>query len=305
LDINDRNPTIHEEKLKDSDRDYLSDYEEKYIYKTNPFDPDSDNDELMDGLEIKVTGTNPLKLDTDGDGIDDFNEALTYPDYLDPLNPYDAEKFLKKIPNVKARGATKVLCKLAEEKKLKLKYGSIPGKGAWGSNPLAGDISKVISHCFNVSKRDPVMQYFASLPLEIKETSREKIKQIYLGGEPLAKWHENWDIKKLRGEAFGAVYPSYYFTTMDRQSICQDTAIAIGCLLKMKGYPVKIVCVQNDSKYKEEHVIVQTVINGKEYVIDYNKVYLKNEYYKIHEIRNTEVWYPLYFEEVIQLFQQS
>ena len=45
--------------FKDSDRDGLSDYEEKHIYKTNPHKKDTDGDGMPDGLEVKLH-RNPL-----------------------------------------------------------------------------------------------------------------------------------------------------------------------------------------------------------------------------------------------------
>lgn len=46
-------------KFKDSDYDGLSDYEEKYLYGTDPKNPDTDSDGMKDGDEIKL-GRNPL-----------------------------------------------------------------------------------------------------------------------------------------------------------------------------------------------------------------------------------------------------
>ncbi len=46
-------------KEKDTDRDGLSDYDERYIYGTSPYDQDSDNDGYSDYDEVKA-GTDPL-----------------------------------------------------------------------------------------------------------------------------------------------------------------------------------------------------------------------------------------------------
>ena len=46
-------------KFKDSDGDGLSDYEEKYLYHTDPKNPDTDGDGMNDGDEVK-RGRNPL-----------------------------------------------------------------------------------------------------------------------------------------------------------------------------------------------------------------------------------------------------
>lgn len=45
-------------KLKDADRDGISDYDEQYLYKTSPYLADSDSDGLLDSEEI-VKGSDP------------------------------------------------------------------------------------------------------------------------------------------------------------------------------------------------------------------------------------------------------
>jgi hypothetical protein len=68
---------------RDSDFDGLSDYEEIYIYGTDPFNPDTDGDGLRDGDEVHIYGTSPLHADTDGDGLRDGDEVHIYG--TDPL----------------------------------------------------------------------------------------------------------------------------------------------------------------------------------------------------------------------------
>jgi outer membrane protein OmpA-like peptidoglycan-associated protein len=79
--------TLSEEQLRarDSDGDGLSDYDEMFVYNTNPLNPDTDGDGLNDYDEIFVYGTDPLNPDTDGDGLSDGDEVLVYG--TDPLNP--------------------------------------------------------------------------------------------------------------------------------------------------------------------------------------------------------------------------
>lgn len=69
----------------DSDGDGLSDYDEIYVYGTDPLDPDTDGDGLTDYEEVMVYGTDPLNPDTDGDGLSDYDEINEYG--TDPLNP--------------------------------------------------------------------------------------------------------------------------------------------------------------------------------------------------------------------------
>ncbi len=67
----------------DSDLDLISDYDELFVFTTNPLNLDSDGDELDDFLEIYVNFTDPLNPDTDGDGLTDFEEVDDYG--TDPL----------------------------------------------------------------------------------------------------------------------------------------------------------------------------------------------------------------------------
>ena len=60
----------------DTDSDDLSDYEEVYVYNTDPLKSDTDSDRLSDGEEI-VLGTDPLNPDTNGNGILDGDEDYT------------------------------------------------------------------------------------------------------------------------------------------------------------------------------------------------------------------------------------
>ncbi|SHK36494.1 von Willebrand factor type A domain-containing protein [Hathewaya proteolytica DSM 3090] len=70
-------PTYHmflyENSLNDGDYDGLPDYEEVFLYRTNPKDPDTDKDGLNDGAEVKL-GFNPLLNDSNNDGILDGQE---------------------------------------------------------------------------------------------------------------------------------------------------------------------------------------------------------------------------------------
>jgi hypothetical protein len=67
----------------DSDGDGLSDYEEVFVYHTDPANWDTDGEGLSDGAEVNVHHTNPLAADTDGDWLNDWFE-VTYG--LNPLS---------------------------------------------------------------------------------------------------------------------------------------------------------------------------------------------------------------------------
>lgn len=62
----------------DSDGDLLPDYQELFVYNTDPFDTDTDNDGLTDGAEVLTHGTDPNLVDSDGDGLGDGAEVNTH-----------------------------------------------------------------------------------------------------------------------------------------------------------------------------------------------------------------------------------
>lgn len=104
-------------RLRDTDADFLGDYEEVLVYLTDPLNPDTDGDYLLDGREVwdkdmdgiqdggffpmwaggdldgdgNIDG--PTDWDTDGDGMPDGFEVLDNYGNIRPsgatLNPYD------------------------------------------------------------------------------------------------------------------------------------------------------------------------------------------------------------------------
>ncbi len=60
---------------EDTDNDGLSDYEEIFIYGTDPLMDDTDGDGIIDGDEIAL-GLDPMATDSDGDGINDSDEKI-------------------------------------------------------------------------------------------------------------------------------------------------------------------------------------------------------------------------------------
>lgn len=77
--------SLSDEELmeRDSDGDEISDYDEIYVYETNPLEPDTDEDGLNDYAEIFEYGTDPLVADSDEDGLSDGDEVHVY--NTDPL----------------------------------------------------------------------------------------------------------------------------------------------------------------------------------------------------------------------------
>jgi hypothetical protein len=72
--------TLTASSTLDSDGDGLTDYEEIYIYHTDPYKADTDGDGLTDYQEVKIYHTDPNNPDTDGDG---------YPDGVEVKNGYN------------------------------------------------------------------------------------------------------------------------------------------------------------------------------------------------------------------------
>jgi hypothetical protein len=71
-------------RMRDTDRDSLTDADEVHRYRTNPRKADTDRDGLTDGSEIRRYHTNPRKADTDDDGSPDRAELRAHTDPRDP-----------------------------------------------------------------------------------------------------------------------------------------------------------------------------------------------------------------------------
>ncbi|MHA1116440.1 MAG: hypothetical protein ACTSPJ_09740, partial [Candidatus Heimdallarchaeaceae archaeon] len=71
------NPRLNDLDL-DYDDDSLTNYDEVFVYSTNPMSNDTDNDLLLDNEEINTYGTSPTNNDTDADGVIDGEEVHTY-----------------------------------------------------------------------------------------------------------------------------------------------------------------------------------------------------------------------------------
>lgn len=66
--------TIDPLKKMDSDYDLVTDFDELYVYSSDPYNPDSDGDTISDFDEVFIFGTNPNKNDSDADTYLDGKE---------------------------------------------------------------------------------------------------------------------------------------------------------------------------------------------------------------------------------------
>ncbi|MEW6536397.1 MAG: hypothetical protein AB1454_12365 [Candidatus Auribacterota bacterium] len=76
----------------DTDNDQLSDYEEIYVYHSNPAADDPDGDGLSDADECLIYGTSATAADTDGDGYSDPYEINAGTDPLTPSRYFTAQR---------------------------------------------------------------------------------------------------------------------------------------------------------------------------------------------------------------------
>jgi hypothetical protein len=98
--------TIDPLKKMDSDYDLVSDFDELYVYGSDPYNPDTDNDGLSDFDEVFIFGTNPLKNDSDGDTYLDAAEIssgyspLSATKKLELTDIKDVSLFSEKYPAI-------------------------------------------------------------------------------------------------------------------------------------------------------------------------------------------------------------
>ncbi|MBU1941605.1 MAG: thrombospondin type 3 repeat-containing protein [Candidatus Thermoplasmatota archaeon] len=228
----------------DSDGDGLTDYDEINVYHTDPHNIDTDGDYIRDDLEVKVYHSDPLKIDSDGGGMDDFNETFTYPHYgMDPNNPEDDAEFIKKLPNVIAR--------------------------RWEDSDGGVGIFTTKKY-IDISTRDPLINYLAKTA-EIRWEGDKGT--LFVNGE---KIHGGGNVSEHLPKQ-----PSYFFTH-ERRGICGDVNRAARSILESMGYDSISVVVKIDHGNGQEvgHIVPETVINGKPYLVNYNNIIPRGNFYE-------------------------
>lgn len=89
--------------LKNTDDDGLTDYEEIFVYGTDPLNPDTDGDGINDGDEIKL-GLDPLSADSDNDGVPDNEEIFAQTVDNSDLDAINSDNDYKLTIDINAAG---------------------------------------------------------------------------------------------------------------------------------------------------------------------------------------------------------
>lgn len=242
---------------------------------------------MSDYLETTKYHTDPHRIDSDGGGIDDFNEIYTY--QTDPNDPSDDKEIIEKIPNVEARGWTH-------------NDGGIitSGSDAW---------SLLFTKPVIISMRDPLIKwyaqhteiewYFMEMPKWYQErmkiaglSSRSLINEVDLkgrrfgkiltAGEPIYKGL--WTVKDWEGWERGSPppsNPSYYFTH-DRRGACIQSSTVNYVILSLKGYKCLLIegKIPIHPDKMDTHHWVEVYIDGEVYIVNYNYIIPKDNFYK-------------------------
>ncbi len=235
---------------KDSDRDGLSDEDEKNKYKTDPNNPDSDNDGLKDGYEVNTTKTDPLDHDTDDGGTIDGIEINKG---LNPHDPSDDNSDLVDNDNDGLNGA--------EEKE----YGTDPYNSDTDEDGLK-DGAEVNTHKTDPLKRDTdkggivdgieVTQGYN--PLDPSDDIHLKPISIKFIESPGPRTHDN--------------YAKFVFEVSPSERVdsvyCGVTAPFIKSVLR-RCKPGKVIHLENLAPAKYTMIFIATDKKGKSYTTYY------------------------------------
>ena len=169
--------------MSDLDWDGLFDYEELFLYKTDPYNDDTDDDGLSDGFEV-AKGFDPLDKDTDKDGIIDGEEKIkqTYIFNADSLG-WKYEELLA------AAGETKTI--FSSEVKIPKTIGAL--KKATITATINGNLNEMLK-VDNMFERHVVLtfcRFIVGIPLDIsvfKSYSDIKLNKAELTFE----YDEDW-----------------------------------------------------------------------------------------------------------------
>ena len=246
---------------KDSDDDGLPDRVEEVI-GTNSSSPDTDGDYVSDGLEVYKFTINPLRIDTDVGGLDDFNEIFTY--RMNPNDPSDDREFMRKIPDVEVRNVADSDGGSFED---------ATRRSFWNPTFVKGYNEKAII----LSVRDPLVRWYAERT-EIKwETDFEgrRIGKLYTDGKLIFGGSPIYGGSPV----LSGFLPSFYFTH-ERRGACMESSLANHVILKLMGYKCILVFDIQETTRLAFHQWNEVYINGNVYVVDWNDVIPRDNFYE-------------------------
>lgn len=241
---------------RDTDLDGLSDAQEMDL-GTNRFNIDTDGDYVRDDIELEK-GTDPLKIFTFGE-IDDFNRIYTY-----DLIPYDSnvdEEFMNDLPNVEAR--------------------------LWDHDD--GKVGVYLTETYlKISIRDPLIKYLANTG-EIRWDNGNDEGTLFVNGEEIFGYYENPKHPPRQAS---------YFFTHGRTGKCGEANRATMAILELMGYKTLsvVVKIHHDDGTTDGHVVPETVIDGKPYIVKFSHIIPRDNFYEENhwEIVNSDYdpdWY--------------
>lgn len=200
--------TTHAQEVSDTDGDGLYDYEELFVYRTDPQSADSDRDGFIDGDEVR-SGYSPLvgdfkkmtETDVDGDGLHDALELELKTD----LSSYDSDgdgisdgEEIYEGANPLVAGAAKDTAVRRVEVDLTnqqlhyffndIKLGSIPVSTGLTRTPTPRGEFKIL-------RKVPVKHYIGEdFNLPNTKWNMEFLRSYYLHG---AYWHNQFGIRPM------------------------------------------------------------------------------------------------------------
>lgn len=224
----------------DSDNDGLNDYEEQYIYHTDPFMADTDDDGFNDGEEI-LNKYSPLKkklkiveADTDKDGLNDDWELKIGTDLTNPDTDNDGFEDGLEVKNGYApttalpQKTEKVIKVITKEFKLNYYFGSklldsIPVSTGKGKTPTPRGEFKILDKIpSKIYGGGNYSFYYPNTKWNMLFTKDEKGWRYYIHG---AYWHNKFGKDNVSGGCVNVKYSDmerlYNFTQIGTKVIIE------------------------------------------------------------------------------------
>jgi hypothetical protein len=161
--------------------------------------------------------------------------------------------------------------------------------------------------------RDPLLKWYAERteirwPHKIEDKYEELIQKgktgkIYTNGEPIYRGH-------LITWMESSASPSYYFIHGERRGNCWDSSIVNHVILKLKGYKCLMVYGEIPTSVLlwnacMEHQWNEVYVDGEVYVVDYNDVIPRDDFYEKSHWRITSPDYDSEWYKEPSTFSQD